>query len=100
MPKLQVCPRCAAENLPATYICGPDCPANPAAWRPRKRRLQASVKLSPFLKRGLGVVVINFQRRVAERRLPAVAWQRLFLLRRGALGKPKRTLHTEEGCNA
>ena len=35
---------------------------------------------------------INFQRRVAERRLPAVAWQRLFLLRRGALGKPKRTL--------
>ena len=36
--------------------------------------------------------IINFQRRVAERRLPAVAWQRLFLLRRGALGKPKRTL--------
>ena len=35
---------------------------------------------------------INFQRRVAERRLPAVAWQRLFLLRRCALGKPKRTL--------
>ena len=33
VPKLQVCPRCAAENLPATYICGPDCPANPAAWR-------------------------------------------------------------------
>ena len=32
MPKFQVCPRRAAANLPATYICGPDCPANPAAW--------------------------------------------------------------------
>ena len=33
VPKFQVCPRCAAAKLPATYICGPDCPANPAAWR-------------------------------------------------------------------
>ena len=33
--KFQVCPWCAKANLPATFLCGPDCPANP--WPEHKK---------------------------------------------------------------
>ena len=33
--KFQVCPLCAKAKLPATFLCGTDCPANP--WPEHKK---------------------------------------------------------------